>query len=71
MNDNTVKGLVGGIIIGALGATGLTIGTGWAIPEGPAAKMATETANDAVVDTRNRRRHGLTCGRRSQRRWTR
>ena len=50
MNDNTVKGLVGGIIIGALGATGLTIGTGWAIPEGTAAKMATETANDAVVE---------------------
>ena len=50
MNDNTVKGLVGGIIIGALGVTAGTIGTGWAVAKGTAEQMAQDASNTAVVE---------------------
>ncbi|NND48860.1 MAG: hypothetical protein HKN60_01265 [Rhizobiales bacterium] len=50
MNDNIVKGLVGGIIVGALGVTIVTMGTGWAVPKGTAEQMAKDEANKAVVE---------------------
>ncbi len=50
MNDNTVKGLIGGIIIGAIGVTVGTIGTGWAVAKGTAEQMAQDASNTAVVE---------------------
>jgi hypothetical protein len=50
MNENTLKGLVGGVVIGAIAATGLTIGTGFSVVKGQAEQMATDAANTAVVE---------------------
>jgi hypothetical protein len=50
MNENTLKGLVGGIVLGALAATGLTIGTGWAVVKGTAEAQAVDASNDALVE---------------------
>jgi len=50
MNENTLKGLVGGIVLGALAATGLTIGTGWAVVKGTADARAVDASNAALVE---------------------
>jgi hypothetical protein len=50
MNDNTLKGLIGGIIVGAIAATGLTIGTGFSVVKGEAEQMAVDASNKALVE---------------------
>jgi len=50
MNENTLKGLVGGIVIGAIAAAGLIMGTGVAVMNDQAEAMATTKMQDALMD---------------------
>ncbi len=50
MNDRTLKGLVGGIVIGIIVTTVLTIGTGFSIPQGEADRQSKEATKIALVN---------------------
>ena len=50
MNETLMKGLLIGVIVGAIAAIGLTIGTGVAVMKSEADAIATSAVQNALVD---------------------